>query len=1746
MRKLIPSRAQRLLALVLLGAALLLAMLQIPAVAAAVNSYARRTAEAGARTWNRLASLRVVAAQPASPGAAQQGAGGWPSLPQQLSDAKVRPGTALEALIRAHQDFALLRLDEIGDQRGLPPWLRVWWRKAHPEIKYSAEDPTGGYPLVLKEILEWMVTHQDLQPGMGREPGEEERQAQRWIEWLLSPSSLITGEQRISPALNSPHSESDIRINFFDPNKIISGSNNVGGTGQQAMFYSINGGASWNQTNLALVTGDSFHSDPTVDWTSDGRAWSSTLGINASVTVLRLRNYFSSDNGATWTFEATASGTQSSVDKQMVWVDHSSTSPYFNQMYAIWHNGAPAYMNRRTAGAAGTWGVTPLRVSGTETTGTGIGGDVKTNSFGDVFGFWPDTGSRRVLLVKSTNGGASYSTPLQITTTFDGYDIGVPAFNNRRALIYISGGAYRTANKDLVYAAWTDLSGETGCTSAANEPGLNVGSPCKTRIWFARSTNGGAGWSAPVKLNNQPGLNDQFNQWLAVDEASGAVGIIYYDTVADAGRKKTHLYYQRSFDDGATWSAPERITTGQTDESTGADSNQYGDYNGLSAYAGVLFPSWTDRRSGASEEVWTARLYDPTCTAPSTPVLTGVTASGANQLTVNWTNGTTAATSFKIYRATGSCAAPGAFMLLASGVTGTSYTDTTVSGGATYAYRVAGVEATGVCESAQSNCGSATAAGACTLPPSFAGLATVANPAQVTCSLSLNWPAATPQCGGPVSYQVYRSTTSGFTPSAGNLVNTVSGTTYTDSGGLTNGLTYYYIVRAVDGSNGAADGNTVEKSGMPTGPTVMGTFTETFEGAASGGGFDHAGWTRQVLSGTNNWMWSTARAHTPTHSWFSPSQSSVGDRVLVSPSFIASAGTVLSFWHTYSFEGDVLQAYDGGTLEYSTNGGAAWEVVPENHFTAGVYNATINNGFGNPLGGVRGWASGSLGAMNQVVVNLGAFAGQSLKLRWHAGDDSGVAGAGWYVDSVTIANAGTASVCTAIVCPTITLSPTNLPPGTAGTAYSQMLSASGGTGSYSFALANGSSLPGGLTLSGSGLLSGTPSVVGAFNFTVTATDVNGCTGSALLTLSIGCPALSVTPTTLPQGTVGTAYNQTLNGNGGAAPYSFALAHGASLPSGLSLSTGGALSGTPTAAGSFSFAVNVTDGRSCTGSSTVALTLVCPTLTVSPATLPQGSVGQLYNQTLNGNGGAAPYTFALANGSSLPNGLMLASNGTLSGTPTATGTSNFTVNVTDQRGCTGSSTITLTINNCPLITINPASLPAGTVGAAYSQSFTQNGGAGAGTFSLSGTLPAGLSFSPATATLAGTPTQTGSFPLTINVTDNNGCPATRNYTLTINCPAIAVSPPGLPEATVGASYHQTISATPALAYSYSVTSGVLPPGLTLNAATGTLAGTPILPGVYAFTVTAAFGNCTGSQSYSLRVNGPPRAVAGDFDGDGKSDLGVWRGSSGNWLSLNSSNGVQQTQQWGAGWAPYFDTIVPGDYDGDGKTDHAIWRGQDSIWYIRKSSDGQPILRFWGANYAPYFDVPTPADYDGDGKTDLAVWRRDGTWFVWKSSNGAYLIETWGQTGDTPVPGDYDGDGKTDLAIWRGSTGAWLIKLSGGGTQTTLWGAGYAPYFDVPVQADYDGDGKTDLGIWRGADSIWYLRKSSDGQPILQFWGANYAPYFDVPTPGDYDGDGKADIAVWRRDGAWYVRKSSDGTALIQAHGQSGDKPVTGRN
>jgi hypothetical protein len=510
-------------------------------------------------------------------------------------DAKVRPGTPLAKLVAEASSHSenLAAAAAAPPKIDIPAWLRAQYRRNHSEMTLVAArgDPTGGYPLALESLYVWMLRNQDnLQPT----PTEPVRSA-------AAPS--VGPNRRISGASVNPRSESDIRINLNNPQQIIAGSNNIGNRGEgQAQFFSSDGGTSWGQTTLPLLSADSLHSDPTVAWTSDGTAWATAIGLNASNTVLQMRAYKSSDGGQSWTFDGTFSGNQTSADKQMMWVDLAPTSPFRDRIYVIWHNSLPAFMSYRSSAG---WQA-PVRLSGAETTGTAIGSDITTNAAGHVFAAWPDTGSKGLFFVKSTDGGNTFTSPRLISRTFASFQVAVPAFASRSALVGISIGAFQ----DNAYVAWLDLSGENGCQAPANEPAEDTNSDCKSRIWFSTSSDGGLTWSTPSQINRDGSRSDQFNHRLAVDPETGNLGIVYYNSGTGPDRKKTHLMFQFSTDKGRTWREPIRITTAMTDETTvDADNgNQYGDYNGLSVAKGVFFPSWTDRRNNGSEEIFTAKI----------------------------------------------------------------------------------------------------------------------------------------------------------------------------------------------------------------------------------------------------------------------------------------------------------------------------------------------------------------------------------------------------------------------------------------------------------------------------------------------------------------------------------------------------------------------------------------------------------------------------------------------------------------------------------------------------------------------------------------------------------------------------------------------------------------------------------------------------------------------------------------------------------------------------------------------------------------------------------------------------------------------------------------------------------------------------------------------------------------------------------------------------------------------------------
>ena len=448
--------------------------------------------------------------------------------------------------------------------------------------------------------------------------------------------------------------------------------------------------------------------------------------------------------------------------------------------------------------------------------------------------------------------------------------------------------------------------------------------------------------------------------------------------------------------------------------------------------------------------------------------------------------------------------------------------------------------------------------------------------------------------------------------------------------------------------------------------------------------------------------------------------------------------------------------------------------------------------------------------------------------------------------------------------PTIAMAPAagTLPGGKTGVAYSQIISTSGGSAPYTYALTAGT-LPTGVTFdAATATLSGTPTTIGNSSFTLTATDAYGASTSAAYALNVSYPTIVVSPaaSALPDATTGIAYGLSLSASGGSGPYNYAITVGR-LPAGLTLEPlTGVISGTPSTSESTSFTVTVTDAYSASASAAYTIAVAFPTIDLSPSAgaLPGATIGAAYSQTISASGGSAPYSYVVSAGH-LPAGLTLdGPTGALSGTPTTTGTSNFTVTATDAYAASTTASYSLTAT-FPTVVVTPAAgaLPGGTTGVAYSQAISASGGSAPYSYTLAGgSLPVGLTLDRATGMLAGTPTAAGSNAFTIAATDAYGASTTASYSLTAASPVVALTPAAgaLPGGTTGVAYSQAITASGGSApYSYTLAGGSLPAGLTLDRATGMLAGTPTAAGSNTFTIAAtdAYG-ATNGAAYSLTI------------------------------------------------------------------------------------------------------------------------------------------------------------------------------------------------------------------------------------------------------------------------------------------------------
>ena len=402
-------------------------------------------------------------------------------------------------------------------------------------------------------------------------------------------------------------SETSIAINPADPANVIAGANEIQRLPMRAIA-STDGGRTFTGVDLPLPpprtnNGFDFGSDPGVAFDLDGNAYYSYIvvffGAGGGINGTEMAVAHSTDGGATWApvYFALQTGSAQFNDKPMVTVDTNTGSPHVGRVYVAWDhatgsssstkNGNNVLLSYSDNGGASF--SAPVNVSGNVTGPTGgIGADPYVTPDGTVHVAWQDYAAGRIVDAASTDGGRTFDPP-HLIATVNGFDFAIAAQASRGALVYPACGATGTA----LYCSYMN------------------GTDAAVTVYVARSTDGGASWTTTA----MPGNGDQFNQWLAVDPADGSINVAYYDT-GTHGQAATVYTLARSTDGGATYTAT-AVATAPTDESCCAPSvnlgNQYGDYEGVAAFGGVVRPVWVDRRQdvidlGLREEVFTATI----------------------------------------------------------------------------------------------------------------------------------------------------------------------------------------------------------------------------------------------------------------------------------------------------------------------------------------------------------------------------------------------------------------------------------------------------------------------------------------------------------------------------------------------------------------------------------------------------------------------------------------------------------------------------------------------------------------------------------------------------------------------------------------------------------------------------------------------------------------------------------------------------------------------------------------------------------------------------------------------------------------------------------------------------------------------------------------------------------------------------------------------------------------------------------
>jgi hypothetical protein len=415
-----------------------------------------------------------------------------------------------------------------------------------------------------------------------------------------------------------PQSETFIAIDPTDTSRLVAGSNEIDRLPMRA-YFSNNGGTSWGGVDLPLPppltrNGFDFGSDPGVAWDTLGNVYYSYIVVffskGGAVNGSEMAVARSSDGGHTWrsTYFNMHRGGAKFNDKPFITVDTNPDSPFYNDVYVAWDtingtNGVPSTTGILVSRSTDHGRTFSTPVFASDTLGGprfGIGADPFVGPDGTLYVAWHDFIANAIVVSASTDGGRSFGPTHTIAPTVIPFATIVPPQASRGVLVYpaCEADTGSGARSGTLYCSWMD--------------GDSRGD---TDIFEAHSSNHATSWSDRQRVNDDFGVNYQFNQWLAVDPADGSVNISWNDSRLDPNDVSTNVFFARSTDGAASFAPNIRVTTAPTNETCcGADlGNQYGDYEGIDAIGGHIHPVWTDRRLavrrlGLGEEVFTTEL----------------------------------------------------------------------------------------------------------------------------------------------------------------------------------------------------------------------------------------------------------------------------------------------------------------------------------------------------------------------------------------------------------------------------------------------------------------------------------------------------------------------------------------------------------------------------------------------------------------------------------------------------------------------------------------------------------------------------------------------------------------------------------------------------------------------------------------------------------------------------------------------------------------------------------------------------------------------------------------------------------------------------------------------------------------------------------------------------------------------------------------------------------------------------------